>query len=300
MTLREILEVCYKAGGKVVSIYAFSIENFKRSKYEVDALMDMAKLKLGQLVQHGDLLEQYGARIQILGQRELIKPDVLEAMNRAVEMTKDNGDAILNICCPYTSHAEMTTAIRNTVFDYSKPLPTQQRSFSETHIVNNIRARRLSSNVLAPRVAQVRSYSPSSGNASDTEESISSATTLNPGSTPEEVFIEDDDSLKEHQSHAFPDAESITSDVLDDHMYTAGLPKLDLVVRTSGVERLSDFMLWQAHENTEIVFLTCLWPDFDLWKFLPVLIEWQWKRRKAIEKNETSGQIDETPKTKNR
>ena len=106
--------------------------------------------------------------------------------------------------------------------------------------------------------------------------------------------------MKEHQSHAFPDAESITSDVLDDHMYTAGLPKLDLVVRTSGVERLSDFMLWQAHENTEIVFLTCLWPDFDLWKFLPVLIEWQWKRRKAIEKNETSGQIDETPKTKNR
>jgi ditrans,polycis-polyprenyl diphosphate synthase len=39
-------------------------------------------------------------------------------------------------------------------------------------------------------------------------------------------------------------------------------------------------MLWQCHEKTEIVFLDCLWPDFDLWTFLPVLVEWQWRRRK--------------------
>lgn len=86
----QILEVCYKSGVKVVTIYAFSIENFKRSKYEVDALMDMAKFKLSQLAQHGDLLDRYGASIRILGQRDLVKPDVIEAMDRAVEMTKGN------------------------------------------------------------------------------------------------------------------------------------------------------------------------------------------------------------------
>ena len=65
----QVLEVCYKSGVRVVTIYAFSIENFKRSRYEVDALMSLAKLKLTQLAQHGDLLSRYGARIQILGQR---------------------------------------------------------------------------------------------------------------------------------------------------------------------------------------------------------------------------------------
>lgn len=75
---------------KVVTIYAFSIENFKRSKYEVDALMDMAKVKLTQIAQHGELLHRYGAKIQILGQRELVRPDVLEAIDKAVEMCSGN------------------------------------------------------------------------------------------------------------------------------------------------------------------------------------------------------------------
>ncbi len=75
-----------------MTIYAFSIENFKRSKYEVDALMEMAKIKLSQLAQHGELLDRYGASIRILGQRDLVKPDVLQAIDRAVEMTSGNGE----------------------------------------------------------------------------------------------------------------------------------------------------------------------------------------------------------------
>lgn len=75
---------------KVVTVYAFSIENFKRSKYEVDALMEMAKVKISQLSQHGDLLDRYGASVRVLGQRDLVKGDVLEAIDKAVDMTKDN------------------------------------------------------------------------------------------------------------------------------------------------------------------------------------------------------------------
>jgi ditrans,polycis-polyprenyl diphosphate synthase len=77
---------------KVVTVYAFSIENFKRSKYEVDALMEMAKIKLVQLAQHGELLDKYGASVRVLGSREMVKPDVLEAIDKAVELTKNNGE----------------------------------------------------------------------------------------------------------------------------------------------------------------------------------------------------------------
>jgi ditrans,polycis-polyprenyl diphosphate synthase len=84
--------VCYKSGIKVVTIYAFSIENFKRSKYEVDALMDIFKVKLTQITAHGDLLDRYGARVRILGQLDLVKPDVLDAINKAVDLTRGNGE----------------------------------------------------------------------------------------------------------------------------------------------------------------------------------------------------------------
>lgn len=286
--LARVLEVCYKSGVKVVTIYAFSIENFKRSKYEVDALMEMAKVKLSQLAQHGDLLDRYGACIRVLGQRELVKPDVLKAVDRAVAMTEHNKDAILNVCFPYTSHDEITTAIRDTVIEYSKPLPSQNRSFSESHIAHTIRSRRLSATT--PKAG---SHSPSSGATSDTEDfvpSTSSSTTLHPDSPPDPLPLDDDGDGKYRET--YPDPETITPEILNDHMYTAGLPPLELLVRTSGVERLSDFLLWQCHQNTEIVFLETLWPEFDLWTFLPVLVEWQWKRRKGVER--PNGNRDDT------
>ena len=290
LTLYKILEVCYKSGVRVVTIYAFSIENFKRSKYEVDALMEMAKVKLSQLAQHGDLLDRYGACIRVLGQRELVKPDVLKAVDRAVAMTEHNTDAILNICFPYTSHDEITTAIRDTVIEYSNPLSSQNRSFSESHITHTIRSRRLSA--VTPKPG---SHSPSLGATSDTEDSVpsgSSSTTLHPDSPFDPLPLDDEGDAKYRET--YPDPETITPKILNDHMYTAGLPPLELLVRTSGVERLSDFLLWQCHQNTEIVFLETLWPEFDLWTFLPVLVEWQWKRRKDAEaqmgiRNSTEG-----------
>lgn len=265
--LARILEVCYKSGVKVVTVYAFSIENFKRSKYEVDALMEMAKIKLFQLSQHGELLDRYGASVRILGNRDLVKPDVVEAIDKAVELTKNNGDCILNVCFPYTSRDEITTAIKTTVEDYSKPLPAHARPFSQTRITQKIRSRNLSTSPL-------RASSPSPDNASDVDESVSSSTTLYPETPPADS----------RESNVYPDPETITSQTIGDRMFTAGDPPLDLLVRTSGVKRLSDFMLWQCHEDTELVFLDCLWPEFDLWQFLPVLMEWQWRQKHVDEK----------------
>ncbi|ALN73272.1 UDP pyrophosphate synthase [Aureimonas sp. AU20] len=57
-------------------------------------------------------------------------------------------------------------------------------------------------------------------------------------------------------------AESISPDVVDQHLDTAGIPDPDLIIRTSGELRLSNFLLWQA-AYSEFAFLPCLWPDFD-------------------------------------
>lgn len=298
--------MCYKAGVKVVTVYAFSIENFKRSKYEVDALMDMARVKLAQLSQHGDLLDRYGASVRVLGRRDLVKPEVLEAIDKAVELTSRNGDCILNICFPYTSRDEMTAAIRNTVIEYSTPLDRTQlplsngprRAFSETHIAECIQKEggMVNGNGTDSSLSPPRGKRATRGSGDDLSSHSTSTSTIRHPQVVEKVstipeaytsYPPNTDQL------IFLSPETISQQTLTDHMLTAGCPPLDLLVRTSGVERLSDFMLWQCHQNTEIVFLETLWPSFDLWTFLPVLWEWQWRVRKQGSRNGEPEDSDE-------
>ena len=179
--------------------------------------------------------------------------------------------AVLNICFPYTSRDEITTAIRTTVEDYSKPLPAHARPFSQTRITQKIRSTKLTSSTSE---SSLRASSPTPSNISDHDDSVSSSTTLHPDSPP----------IDSREEAVYPDPETISSETIQDRLFTAGDPPLDLLIRTSGVNRLSDFMLWQCHEETELVFLDCLWPEFDLWQFLPVLVEWQWRQKHVEEK----------------
>lgn len=281
--LARILEVCYKSGVRVVTIYAFSIENFKRSKYEVDALMDLAKTKLLQLSQHGELLDRYGASVRILGDTSLMRKDVQDQIDLAVDMTKHNDDAVLNVCFPYTGREEITHSVRETVRDYSKPpsrLPLK-RPFSETHIQRTILSRQL------PAVAEEEQSSnelpnPTSDADSVSEQDLENSSSLEPASSQTSHSTSPilTPSQTSSRKQSLPDPETITSETITKNTYTSDAPPLDILIRTSGVARLSDFMLWQCHENTEIKFLDVLWPELDLWHFLPVIVEWQWRQKK--------------------
>ncbi|KAI1100285.1 Undecaprenyl diphosphate synthase [Jackrogersella minutella] len=270
--LARVLEICYKCGVKVVTVYAFSIENFNRPRHEVSGLMAMAKVKLEQLVQHGELLDRYGAGIRVLGERDLIPDDVLPYVDRAIEMTKHNKDAVLNICFPYTSRAEMTSAIKATVDEYTTSPRPPNTPFSQSRITQKIRSNRSKTS----GSASPRDSSPDPNGKSDVDDSMSSTTALDPESPP----LSSTTPLKPAK---FKNPESITAETINSHTYTAECPPLDMFIRTSGVTRLSDFMLWQCHENTQIFFLKCLWPEFDLWHFVPILLEWQWRQKKLLE-----------------
>ena len=73
--------------------------------------------------------------------------------------------------------------------------------------------------------------------------------------------------------------EALTADYLDDHLDTAGIPDPDLIIRTSGELRLSNFLLWQA-AYSEFVFLPCLWPDFDRKAFQDAVAEFHSRDRR--------------------
>lgn len=97
----------------MVTVYAFSIENFKRTKYEVDALMDMAKNRLGQLAQHGHVLAKYGCKMQMLGKRDMVRPDVLEAIDKAIEMTKHNTKFVSLSCEPAIANSARQSRVEH-------------------------------------------------------------------------------------------------------------------------------------------------------------------------------------------
>ena len=119
------MEICYKCGVKTVTVYAFSIENFNRPKYEVDGLMEMAKVKLEQLTRYGDILSRYGAAVRVLGQRSLIREDVLQVVDRAVDMTKGN-DQCVDALNPLVARHILTTP-KGLPSTYASRIPPERK-----------------------------------------------------------------------------------------------------------------------------------------------------------------------------
>ncbi|KAL4876712.1 putative undecaprenyl diphosphate synthase-domain-containing protein [Aspergillus karnatakaensis] len=78
--------------------------------------------------------------------------------------------------------------------------------------------------------------------------------------------------------HETTDPGSITEHSLEQNLYTAGCPPLDIVVRTSGEKRLSDFLLWQCHQQSEIVVVDCNWPELGFLQLFRVFMGWQRRR----------------------
>jgi ditrans,polycis-polyprenyl diphosphate synthase len=172
----------------------------------------------------------------------------------------------------------MTTAIRTTVEEYSTTPRPHSTPFSQNRITQKILSKQGGKSDPLESISESPSPSPSPApsvlHSDDQDDAVSTTTTLHSDSPAVKSGSGDAENVA-----IYPNAETITPETLEKHLYTAGCPPLDIFVRTSGVERLSDFMLWQCHQDTHIFFLKCFWPEFDLWSFLPVLVEWQWRQK---------------------
>ncbi|ELU03274.1 hypothetical protein CAPTEDRAFT_181282 [Capitella teleta] len=191
--LTETLQWCLDLGITEVTVYAFSIENFKRSKDEVDGLMELARQKFSRLMQEKDLIEKHGVCFRVLGKIDLLPLDIQEIVAEAMDMTKHNTKAILNICFAYTSREEMCTAVREVAEGVEMGL------------------------------------------------------------------------IKESD---------ISESVLEQCLYTNRSPHPELLVRTSGEVRLSDFLLWQTSYSV-LSFMPVLWPDFSIWHLYAGVVHYQ-------------------------
>jgi undecaprenyl diphosphate synthase len=108
--LKKLSEYVYEKGIKVLSVYAFSTENFKRSKEEVDFLMD---LFVKEFEEYKKVMNKKNVRIVFSGEKEDPLPKkVINVINKIEEETKNNSDGILNICINYGGHSEIVSATK--------------------------------------------------------------------------------------------------------------------------------------------------------------------------------------------
>ena len=178
-TLREIIRHTDDLGIRVLSLYAFSTENWNRSEEEVGALM---QLMLEFFASEIDELDAKNVRILILGDKGRLPEKQREVLKEAEKRTADNTGLQLNIAINYGSRAEIVKAAQEIAV-----------------MVKNGTIR----------------------------------------------------------------AEEINEQTISDHLYTAGQPDVDLLIRTSGEQRLSNFLLYQ-NAYAEFIFPETLWPDFSV------------------------------------
>ena len=110
-TLLSVLSWARELGVREITVYAFSIENFKRPQDEVDGLFDLARSKIPLVLEESHHLQRLGVRIKLLGKRELIPEDLKYKFELLEESTKNNNDAVLNVCFAYTSSQEICDAV---------------------------------------------------------------------------------------------------------------------------------------------------------------------------------------------
>lgn len=109
--LAEALQWCLELGIEEVTVYAFSIENFKRSRSEVDTLLELAREKFARLMEEKDQLHERGICIRMVGNWSLLPLDLQKSMAAATLLTYGNTRAVLNVAFAYTSRDEMTESV---------------------------------------------------------------------------------------------------------------------------------------------------------------------------------------------
>jgi len=197
--VEQLLDWCLKLGVKSITLYAFSTENFFRSRSEIEEIMRISTEEF-QKILTDERIHRNKVCVKIIGRVNLLPKALQELIMKVEEATQDYDEHFLNIAFAYGGRAEIVDAARK----------------------------------IAEKVHGGE---------------------LNPGKIDEKVF--------------------------ESFLYTSHMSKQDpdLIIRTSGEERLSGFLLWQS-AYSELCFLDVYWPDFRLIDLLRAVRTFQRRKRR--------------------
>ena len=115
--IREITQVCSDLGIKILTIYAFSCQNWKRPSREVNFLMSRFEAYLDKEI---DELHKKGVRFQVIGRREGLSTSIQKKIRKAMSLTRDNKDLIFNLALNYGGQEEILDAVKKIAQEVKK------------------------------------------------------------------------------------------------------------------------------------------------------------------------------------
>lgn len=192
---KEIIKTAYKIGIKVLTLYAFSLENWQRPQSEIKNLMSLLSIYLQK--EKKDLIKN-DIKLQVFGKLSLLSSDLQKKIDKIEKETQKAKGMVLNIALSYSSRWEIIEAIKKISVDIKNGL-------------------------------------------------------IEP--------------------------EKLTEIMFSEYLCTRGLPDPDLLIRTSGELRISNFLLWQI-AYTEIYVTSVYWPDFKTEEFYKAILEYQNRKRR--------------------
>jgi undecaprenyl diphosphate synthase len=193
-SVREIVETSARLGLEYLTLYAFSVENWKRPRSEVRTLMRLLKEYIRREL---DNVRSNNIRFQAIGRIQELDLSVRRELTRAMEATHDNTGMTLSVALNYSGRAEIVDTINGLLRDYGR------------------------------------------------------------------------------NGHRTP----IDEETVSRRLYTSGVPDPDLLIRTSGEMRVSNFLLWQI-AYSEIYITSTFWPDFRRKDLFQAIIEYQKRDRR--------------------
>ncbi|RYR73010.1 hypothetical protein HN51_022548 [Arachis hypogaea] len=102
-SLISMLRYCYELGVKYVTVYAFSIDNFKRKPKEVQSLMELMREKIEELLQDESIINEYDVKLHFIGNLQLLAEPVRISMEKAMKVTAHNKQRVLLVCVALTT-----------------------------------------------------------------------------------------------------------------------------------------------------------------------------------------------------
>jgi len=198
---RLVIETCARLNIPALTLYAFSMENWRRPRTETDFLMRLLREYLRKELPS---IHRNNMRLRIIGRSDQLSQAVRDDVAKGMELTSRNSGMCLTVALNYGGRAELVDAF-NAIIDRSR---------------------------------------------------------LNGAHT-------NGDTKPFH----------VDEQMIADHLYTAGLPDPDLLIRTSGEMRVSNFLLWQI-AYAEIYVTETLWPDFRRAELYTALVDYQKRERR--------------------
>ena len=125
--IKRVLEGCEELGVRVLSVYAFSTENWTRPRAEVRALMRLFHETMQREIEE---MHRRGVRIVVSGRREELSPRMRQRIDEAIERTALNANGVLNVCLNYGGRAEVVDAVRRLVSEGVPASKVDEQSIS--------------------------------------------------------------------------------------------------------------------------------------------------------------------------